>query len=185
MERAIEASTAIRAPLGRAREVLDDDPARLFSDHVGPEQRRSREVPIELVTSVGSGAALEQDVVVRLGPKTSSATAATLPLAWKPSGHESLLPDFVGELVIEVDDDGHTTLVLRGSYHVPFGAVGGFGDALVGRRVARRSIAKLVEQVAWRLDAEVDRRSETVSWRPAPYPVDLREAPDPKSISAE
>lgn len=179
MERAIEASTAIRAPLGRATDVLGDDPARLFSDRIGPEQRRAREVPIELDMSVGSGAALEQDVVVRLGPMTSSATAATLSVAWKPSGHEYLLPDFDGELAVEVDDYGRTALVLRGSYHVPLGAVGGFGDAVVGRRVARRSIVKLVEQMAWRLDAEVDRRTEAVSWRPAPYPVDLRETPSP------
>lgn len=177
MQRAIEASTAIRAPLVRASEVLDDDPARLFSHHIGPEQRRAREVPTELVTAVGSGAALQEDVVVRLGAMTRTDTSATIPLSWKPAGHERLLPDFDGELVVDVDPDGNTHLVVRGSYHVPLGPVGGFGDALVGRRLARRSVATLVEEMAARLDAEVDRRSETVPWRPAPYPVDLRESP--------
>lgn len=177
MQRAIEASTAIRAPLARASEVLDDDPARLFSDHVGAEQRRVREVPTELVTAVGSGAALQQDVVVRLGATTRTDTTATIPLSWKPAGHERLLPDFDGELLVEVESDGATHLVVRGSYHVPLGPIGGFGDTVVGRRLARRSVAALVEEIAARLDAEVDRRSERVTWRPAPYPVDLRESP--------
>lgn len=177
MQRAIEASTAIRAPLVRASEVLDDDPARLFSHHVDVEQRRAREVPAEMITVIGSSAALQQDVVVQLGRPTRTDTSVTMPLSWKPSGHELLLPDFEGELVVEVDPDGNTHLIVRGSYHVPLGTIGGFGDTLVGRRVARRSVGALVEEMAARLDAEVDRRTERIPWHPAPYPVDLRESP--------
>lgn len=66
--------------------------------------------------------------------------------------------------------------MLRGAYDVPLGTVGHFGDVLVGRRLARRSLSTVVEDAARRLDAEVDHRMRSVPWRPAPYPIDLRES---------
>lgn len=179
MERAVEATTRLRAPLTRVREVLHDDPGRALADAVVPEERSRRVVPVELAVDVGSTAAVEHEVLVQLGTLSARGDEVVVPLSWKPIGHERLLPDFDGSLVARVDDDGHTQLVLGGVYDIPFGAVGRFGDSLVGRRVARRSLASLLERVAGRLDAEVDRRAEDFSWRPAPYPVDLREGAGP------
>ncbi|HEX6421348.1 MAG TPA: hypothetical protein VFZ77_22795, partial [Acidimicrobiales bacterium] len=60
-------------------------------------------------------------------------------------------------------------------YTVPLGPVGRFGDGLVGRRIARQSFESFLEDTAARLDAEVHRRSATVTWRARPYAVDVRE----------
>ena len=180
MERSIEASTTLRAPRSTARYVLRDDPGCAFADGLSEGQRRTREIPTDIVTAVGSGTAVQQEIVVSLGTAGESDDRVTVPVSWRPISHKRLLPGFAGELAVDVDDAGNTRLMLRGSYEVPLGPVGGFGDVLVGRRVARRSLRTLVEDVARRLDAEVDRRARSV-FRPAPYPVDLRESPAAES----
>lgn len=43
------------------------------------------------------------------------------------------------------------------------------------RRGIEASTTAFLEQTARRLDAEVARRTEAVSWHPAPYPVSVRE----------
>lgn len=174
MQRSIEATTEVRAALERARPVLIEDPGTVLAGGCSREQRRTRAFVATLSVAIGAGASLQQDVVVEVGRPHASDDGLTLPMRWHATGHERLAPSFDGELILS-GDALHTLLALRGSYVVPLGPLGRFGDGLAGRRVARRSLAGYLEQVARRLDAEVDRRIESAGWHPAPYAVTVDE----------
>lgn len=175
MERAIEATTRLRASLERAVGVLREDPGCIVTDAAGPEERRERRFLAPVGAPVGAGAVVQQVVSIEFGTVTVDEAAAHVPISWHPVAHERVLPDFDGVLAIEPDVSGNTRLALRGSYQVPLGPVGRFGDSVVGRRVARRSLSDLLEEMAGRLDRAVDRRGEAAVRGPAPYAVDLRE----------
>jgi hypothetical protein len=51
-------------------------------------------------------------------------------------------------------------LHLSGHYSVPLGAVGAFGDRLLGHRVARRSVQAFLEAAATRIDAKLSGEAE-------------------------
>jgi hypothetical protein len=173
MERGIEASTTLRAPIDRARDILCGDPGCVFADRSTAEERQARCFHTTLGVEAGGGG-VQQAVVVATGLPDTTDDTVTLPVQWHAAGHERLFPTFTGAL--EVRGEGlKTQVTLRGAYTVPLGIVGRFGDGVVGRRAARQSLTSFVEQVARRLDAEADRRMNSVAFHPAPYAVDLRE----------
>lgn len=176
MERQLQASASVRAPLAIAADLLRNDPGAVFVD--GPttvEQRRARRFSVPVGAAVGSGTALEQLVELEIGTVRVEGGTATVPLRWEPAGHQRLLPTFVGELVLRAGGSGRTDVELNGSYRVPLGpVVGRFGDTLVGRRIARQSLGSLIARAALRLDLVVDRRREDLP-RSTPYNADLRE----------
>lgn len=181
MERQIEASTRLRAPIGAALAMLRSDPGCLVTDGARPDERRLRRFSTAVSAPVVAGAVVQQDVSIELGTVQDSGETVTVPLSWRPTTHERVLPTFLGALLLRTDAQGNTQLVLRGTYDVPLGPVGRFGDSLVGRRVARSSVSELLERMAERLDRAVDHGMETTGVRPAPYPVDLRERPGPEN----
>lgn len=161
MERDIEAATCISVPLAAACEQLRTDPGTVL--------------PSSIVTPVAAGTAVEQTVVVETGELQVEASAAGLPVSWTPEAHEKLLPSFRGRLVLVAESLSSTRLSIHGTYTVPLGAVGRFGDSLVGRRIARASITELVERVARALQGGY-RAADQLDRAPAPpNGVDLRE----------
>ena len=175
MRRSIEATTQIRASIERAREILINEPGSVLSGGPStPDERSERRFLAVLSVGAGAGASLQQEVVVETQPGQGSDMGLALPIRWHATGRERLFPRFDGELVLEGDAFG-SQLTLRGSYTVPLGPLGGFGDGLAGRRLARHSVSDFLRAVARRLDAEVDRRQESVPWHLAPYSVALRE----------
>ena len=177
MRRSIDATTTIRSPLEQACQVLIEDPGTVLSGACSREARRQRRFPVMLAVAVGGGSALQQEVVIEVAAGHRSDDGFTLPLRWRPSGHERLVPSFDGELVLS-GDPLRPQLTLRGTYDVPLGMLGRFGDGLAGRRLARRSLHDHLEQVAQRLDHEVDRRSASVSRRPTAYAIAVHEGAD-------
>jgi hypothetical protein len=175
VKRGIEASTTVRIPIERARQVLTDDPGCVVADAASPDDRRERRFSSALGIDLGAGGAVRQAVTVSLGALSSLDGAASLPLRWQASGRDRVFPVFEGELEARAAGLGATMLVVRGTYTVPLGAVGRFGDGVIGRRLAQQSLVSFVEDAAGRLDREVHRRMAAVSWHPAPYAVDLRE----------
>jgi hypothetical protein len=174
MERPIEASATIQAAFGRVRQVLLDEPGVLFGETQAPDERRARRFRIDLGVDLGQGASLHQTAMVQVGAARSSPAGVVLPLAWQPTGRGRMLPTFEGELEASEVRTG-TGLQLTGTYTVPLGLVGRFGDGVVGRRLARRSLGALMEQVAWRLESEVDRRLDSPARRQVSRPVELHE----------
>lgn len=176
MERQLQASASVRAPLATAADLLRTDPGSVFVD--GPttvEQRRTRRFAVAVSAAVGSGTAIEQLVDLEVGKVDVEGGTATVPIRWGPAGHQRLLPTFDGELVLRADGSGRTDVELHGAYRVPLGpVVGRFGDTLVGRRVARQSLRELLDHTARRLDEVVDRCQHDKP-RSTPYNADLRE----------
>ena len=72
-----------------------------------------------------------------------------------------------------------TCLRLEGSYTVPLGAVGRFGDNVLGQRLARRSLSALLEQIAYRLESEVEWRAALANLSD-PNLLDLQETQHPE-----
>lgn len=171
----MELSTGLRAPMARAAEVLVAEPASVVSDHSTAAERRQRRLNTTLGIDLGPAGRLDARVVVEMGTARVEVDRTTVAVRWHAAGWERMFPAFAG--VLEARKEGEAAiLVLRGTYTVPLGPLGGFGDGLAGRRVARRSLTAFLEQAARRLDAGVDRRYSAASPPPiSPYPVSLRE----------
>jgi hypothetical protein len=159
-EHAIEVSTTIRTALARAREVLADDPGLVLSDAPTAEERRTRRFVIDLQVDLGAGTSVHQTAAVKLGRVRENESGIVFDIEWDSTGHEHLFPHFAGHVAASAHPSG-TRLRVGGVYTVPLGTLGRFGDALAGRRLARRSLEVLVEHMARRLDEEVVRRLET------------------------
>lgn len=174
MERGIEATTSVRATFDRATKALRSHPiAVLTSRPATPEERKTMRFRSSIAASIGDDFTVNHEVDVTLG-RPSTGSTMTLPVAWKPASHVSVLPSFIGELQA-VDTSAGTTLRLHGRYTVPLGFVGRFGDSVLGRRLARQSVNELLARIARNLDRTVDDRTRSAVHRPAPYNVDLRE----------
>lgn len=178
MDRSIEAVTTLRAPVSRIEEVVRDDPGRVLVDAVSTDDRAARTFATVIGPRSGEGTVVQQEVLVEFGVVGARDGVFVVPFSWRPSGHERLLPTFDGQLSAVGDGCGRTRLTLEGNYHLPLGIVGRFGDSIAGRRLARQTVSALLEEIAVRIDREVDGRG-SVAHGPLPprYPVDLREGP--------
>ena len=174
MQRHTEATAALRAPQSVVEEILRSNPGRVLSDCDRLDRTSWRTIRTSLAVRVGSGASVAHDVAIELGVGCCSDGVVSIPLRWIPEGHERLLPEFDGELSITDSGAGRTDLTISGSYEVPLGWVGKFGDAVIGHRIARSALETLAELLARRLDEEAERLRRSISYRPAPYNEDLR-----------
>ena len=156
MNRSIEVSKPIPVAFEAACLVLVEDPATMLSGPTTDSRRRFGHVLTDLAVTFGSGLSVHQTVAVRLGAVDASAEEAVLPLRWSATARAGMLPTFSGEFEM-VDIGTGTRLRLRGDYRVPLGLLGRVGDRLVGRRLVRRSLSGLVDELARRLEAEVGR----------------------------
>lgn len=73
-------------------------------------------------------------------------------LAWKPK-HRTLFPDFRGVLRARMQNRG-VQLRLEGRYQPPFRSAGRLFDTLIGRKIARRTLQQLLDE----LTADIERR---------------------------
>ena len=167
MERQIEASADVTSAVDEVVEILRDAPALALGATPDGDDAYVADVHVR----GHRGGSIHQDVRIDFEPSNGR----SWDLSWYPVGHRRVLPTFHGRLQAAPFGDG-ATLVLSGSYAPPLGAVGAFGDGLVGHRVARRSLTAFLDDVAARIDCEAGRRREAVGMRPAPYPLDLRDA---------
>jgi hypothetical protein len=178
MEQPIEASTTSRVPFARACEVLLDDPGAVFSESQTDRQRSATRFRTELSVDLGAGASVHQKVTLHEGVPRPTVTGLVLPVTWQATGRDRLLPTFSGALQVS-ERSRETGLRLDGTYTVPLGAVGRFGNGVVGRRLARRSLNTLVELLASRLESEVARRDSLGGPRESPALVfDVQDHPE-------
>jgi hypothetical protein len=174
MQRAIEAATTSRVAFAPARGVVLDDPGVVFGDARTADEGRPRHFRTELTIDLGSGASVHQEVMLQLEDPQLHEAGVVLPVRWRATGRERVLPAFDGALELTPVRRG-TSLRLKGAYTIPMGVVGRFGDAVGGRRVARRSLSALVERLARRLQTEVERRRDWSGWQPESHAVTMQE----------
>jgi hypothetical protein len=144
MERAIDACAPLAGTWAHAAELLRGDPRRLLDGDGGT---------YELTVQVGATGAVHQEVELDLGPVREAEGELWVPLSWTPSDHRRVLPSFDGVLEL-LDGAAGPHLRISGTYTVPLGVVGRFGDGVVGRRVARQTLESLVADLARRVDAQ-------------------------------
>jgi hypothetical protein len=197
VERDIEASTTIQIPIDRASEILVDDPLRILADpataddatgdgvHGVPNgDHQADHLTSTLTVWLAAGGSVSKDIEVEVGRLTTGDGVTTVPLHWRasgrdrlfPSGRDRLFPSFDGALEVRAEAVGSSLLTVRGTYTVPLGPVGRFGDGVIGRRLARQSLSAFVEGLARRLDGEANPQAAELSWHPAPYAVTVRES---------
>ncbi len=117
------------------------------------------------------------DVDVEILAINSEQDRVDVDLTWAPSGGRSTLPSFTGTLHATRGDGLTTQLELEGSYHVPLGPLGRFGDGVMGNRVARQSVTDLVCRMAAHIEARALDASTRAQVTPTPRPPDMRREP--------
>lgn len=148
MDRDLEARSTTTAGVDEVRRILRDSPAAVLGDpEPDPQRLQAHRFHTSVCLQLGSGTSIEQDVCIDLDTVPAEPRRLIVGVRWEPLGHQTYLPSFAGWLSVAPADEG-STLELRGRYEVPFGAVGRFGDALVGGRIARATVEDLVERLA-------------------------------------
>lgn len=174
MKREVEVSTEVGVLFDRVREILVDDPGVMVAEQPTAVERRARAFRTTLHVGIGSGGGAEHDVVLQLGVGRVTEAALAIPVSWRAVGRHRAFPTFDGELEA-IGEGGGARVVLRGTYRPPLGLLGGLGDRLAGRRLARQSLVSFVEHAAGRLVKEARRRADAAPPSAPPYPLDLRE----------
>ena len=165
MEHMIDVSADLHGVFERARNVLIDDPASVLTERHATVEQRPRQFHADLAVELSGGMSVHQEVLIEAELPTSSGGALKLPLRWRATGREGLFPTFAGELEAVPTRTG-TQLRLVGTYAIPLGWIGRFGDERLCRRAAERSLSRYVEDVAARLEAEVDLRATSIPGSP-------------------
>lgn len=171
MERALEASVRVEADPMLVVEILCSDPPGILTGRPAPD---TEAFAAELAIDLGGGASLAHEVDVAFGRLPNDETLGRISLSWQAHDHQSALPTFEGHLEAHPEGIG-SRLQLSGHYSLPLGLVGGFGDRLLGHRIARRSIQTFLEAAGARIDGELahmKRRTKVVA-SPAPESVTI------------
>lgn len=156
MERSIEATTIVDAGSDTVGELLMRDAGTVVGGAA------------MLSATVLHCPSARREVTLTVGGATSTEDGIAVPLSWEAADHPTLFPTFRGELVVTPSVAG-TRLQLIGTYCVPLGPLGRFGDGVLGRRFVQRSLHALLEDIAGRIDdalgtadAEVERSVQVV-----------------------
>jgi hypothetical protein len=151
MERTIEAAAALETDWETARDRFLSDPSFFFDETD----------TVELVVDLGDGLTLHQEVALHIGTPRHAEGEVWLPVRWVAVGRQRVLPSFEGVLELRHDElcGDDARIQLLGTYTVPFGFLGRFGDGVRGRRIARRSLESLAAELAERFDRRVAQRA--------------------------
>lgn len=173
MDRAIDATTTANVPFRHAEAFLRRPPMGLFGARAGSDDH-ARRYRSHLSAEGPAGLEILHEIDIEIVAVRTTPESVEVTLRWSPTGRGTLLPSFTGTLSGAPTTDARTHLSLSGSYRVPLGPVGRFGDGVVGKRVARRSIDDLLERLARRLEALSSAARTRPSVSPTPSPPDMR-----------
>lgn len=90
---------------------------------------------------------LSRNVNIVVGDPDRKKSLTRIPISWRVPESEAF-PVFQGFFEIQPLSSYDVQIALLGYYHAPFGTVGAAFDAVLGRRIAEATIARLVEEVA-------------------------------------
>jgi hypothetical protein len=159
MERHIHQTQPVRTSVDLVTRVLTG-PAGVLGERHGRKAGEPATYLTDVEVALGAGASVHEQVKLTCHRRFSGPVgAAVWDLDWEPVGRRRLLPAFHGHLTASPSSDG-AELQLDGSYRPPLRAVGAAGDALVGRRVAERTLGSFLAGLAERIDREAQARHE-------------------------
>lgn len=142
-------SQRVDVPILAALQLFDEQPGRLIGRRVAPAEQGP---PDLLTVTLPAGRRITRRVEIGYGPLMEEDDVLAIPVWWQDAVHPDLFPTFDGGIELRGDERG-TELWLVGSYQPPLGALGGFGDSILGRRVVLATLEKFLAGVADRLVA--------------------------------
>ena len=157
MERALEADVRVEASPELVVEILSSDPAGILTGMPSPD---TAAFPAEIAVDFGGGASVAHEVDVAFARLPDEGAVRRFSLAWRAHDHQGALPAFRGDLKVHQESNG-SRLQVSGRYSVPLGPVGGFGDLLLGHRIACRSVQAFLAAAGARIDAALAQRRDT------------------------
>jgi hypothetical protein len=144
MERSIDVGARAEVPFEAACATLAADPVGVFG---GVAVLDGERFTIELGVDVSASASVVQEVEVDFALLSRDDELARFGVCWRAVGHPDLFPVFGGDVELRRAGEG-VQVRLSGYYRLPLGALGRFGDAVLGHRFVRRSLEALVGDVA-------------------------------------
>jgi hypothetical protein len=157
MERALEADVRIEASPDLVAEILASDPAGVLTGMPSPD---TVAFPAEIAVDLGGGTSVAHEVDMAFARLSDEGAVRRFSLSWRAHDQQGALPTFRGDLNVHQESNG-SRLQVSGRYSVPLGLVGGFGDLLLGHRIASRSVQAFLEAAGARIDAALAQRPDT------------------------
>ena len=150
----------IERPIEECREVLLESP-----DEWLPNLVQSSEGPAEqLMARMGFSilaVGVRKRAIVQLGKPMLLRDWLHIPISWEAQPVSELFPRFEGELQLVPIGPGETKLALAGTYDPPLGDVGRAVDNLLMHTAAEATVKDFVEQLAKRLEKELQERGQS------------------------
>jgi hypothetical protein len=159
MERALEANVRVEASPEFVAETLSNDPAGMLTGMPSPD---TVAFLAEIAVDLGGGTTVAHEVDMAFARLSEDGPVRRFSLSWRAHDHQGALPAFHGDLKIHQEGNG-SRLQVSGRYSVPLGPVGGFGDLLLGHRIACRSVQAFLEAAGARIDAALAQRDSSRS----------------------
>lgn len=146
----VEYSTTVHATLPNVEKTLDAVRSNLeeWADlaYREGEQLRSRVGPTE---------SLAHDVRLTIGTAEIHRSGLVYPIHWTATGAGLLFPELNADLVLSKSGPRETTLMLRGTYRPPLGALGRLADRVGLSRVAHATVVDWMDRLAEALSPTV------------------------------
>jgi hypothetical protein len=91
-------------------------------------------------------------VVVQVGPPARTSTWASMPMTWKATFPNRLVPTMTGKIELWSRGEKVTKLTVSGRYRPPLGSLGQRLDAAFMQKVASATVEELAQSIARRLE---------------------------------
>ena len=151
--RELSASLSVKAPAGFTIGFLTDYVCQTC------EKEGSGRFPVRFTITEVAGLTLERNVTVQVQYEfKGDALPPELEVRWDPDSR--LYPRFSGKVRCESADETSCRMTIGGSYEVPGGIVGQLFDAMIGVRIARGTLANLLEQFRYAAESDYSARTD-------------------------
>lgn len=133
----VEHSVHIRKPIQQVSDALLEQDAKWFPKSVG----------VHL-----AGIPVRKRVNVEFGEPARLASWAVVPIQWRPTFAQKLLPVMNGRVAVEPVSKDETRLIVSGMYEPPLGKIGEQLDQALMHNVAEGTVKELAQVIAARLE---------------------------------
>lgn len=99
-----------------------------------------------------AGIPVRKRVNVEFGESATTSTWAVIPISWKPTFAQKLLPVMDGKVDVAPVGKNETRLTVSGMYEPPLGKLGEHLDQALMHRVAEGTVKELAQSIAQRLE---------------------------------
>lgn len=138
----VQHSVHIGHPIQQVSDAMLESPAKWFPKSVG--------------IHVG-GIPVRKRVKVEFGEPVRMPTWAVIPISWRPTFAERLLPVMNGKVDVAPAGKDETRLTVSGMYEPPLGRLGEELDATLMHNVAEGTVKELAQSIAERLGKAIAR----------------------------